>query len=84
MKELFLSKTDIRKAIALMTLIGALLLLAVLLFHQSPSSNKELIYTSAGYLFGNLGAVYSFYFGSSKTEVDAKKVSDETAQKNEL
>lgn len=37
----------------------------VLLWHELPASNKEIVYTSLGIILGKFGSIVDYHFGSS-------------------
>ena len=76
MSELFKKLTDTRSVLALIALIGCLLLVGTMLYHDIPEKNKDILNIAIGFLFGScLSPVFQFFFGSSKTESDKKKES---------
>ena len=70
MEKLFL---NIRSIIAFSIVIFSFGYLFSLLFVAIPEANKTIVYTSAGLVLAGLGAVTSYYFGSSKNESDKAK-----------
>ena len=56
---------NIAFAIDIVIVSGFMLMLALIVFHEIPTSNKELFYTSFGILGGKFGTIVDFWRSSS-------------------
>ena len=80
MTEFFkkITKSDIRNALAIIIVIGCFVLVYLMTIKEVPSGNRDLLNIVAGFVFGGaLAGVVGYYFGSSKSEVDAKTKKEE-------
>lgn len=69
-----LSVTDMRSIIALTTVAGIFVILAMLMFHPIPETNKDIVNSIISAITGGaLGGVIGFYFGSKKQELTQEK-----------
>ena len=64
---------NVRSIIALMIVIGGFGFLFTLLFVKIPEGNEAVLNVAAGIVLAVLGAVASYYFGSSKDKSDVDK-----------
>lgn len=66
MKEWF-NKSDIRNIIAIISVVGAFLIMYLIIIKPIPAENKETVNIALGFVLGGLiGGVNGFYFGASK------------------
>ena len=64
------TKSEIRNILAVITVVGAFVLLYMMLIKPIPAENKDVVLTSVGFVLGGLvGGVSGFFFGASKGEV---------------
>jgi hypothetical protein len=63
--ELF-GKGNIRNGLALLIITGCFIFLFMLFKKEIPAGNKDVVNIAMGFVFGLLGAVGGYYFGSSK------------------
>lgn len=71
MTEFFkkITKSDIRNILAVMTVVGAFVLLYIMMIKEIPAANKDIVLTAVGFVLGGLvGGVNGFYFGASKSD----------------
>jgi hypothetical protein len=71
MKEFFqkIANVEVRNILAVITVVCTFLLLCLLIIKPVPVSNKEILYSAVGFVFGGaLSAVMGFYYGSSKID----------------
>lgn len=69
-----IKRMETRTWLALITLVGCLVLIGLMQFHEVPANNKDILNIALGFLFGScLSPVFQFFFGSSKTESDKSK-----------
>lgn len=74
----FFSTTSIRGVVAFLTVILSFSCLFVLYFHPIPEGNQRLADITTGFVLGTaVAAVYQYLYGSSKTETDKRKASEE-------
>lgn len=59
-------KARIRNILALLIVVGCFVFLFMLFSKEIPTANKDVVNIAMGFIFGLLGAVGSYYFGSSK------------------
>jgi hypothetical protein len=65
------SKTDIRNVISIIAVMGVFALVFVLVFHEVPTNNKELVNMVAVQIVSTLlGGLVGYLFGTSKKEND--------------
>lgn len=61
--------TEIRNILAVISVVGAFILLYLMIVKPIPTGNKDTINIAIGFVFGGLiGGVSGFFFGASKTE----------------
>lgn len=61
--------SDIRNIIAVISVVGAFLMLYLMIIKPIPSENKDTVNIAVGVVLGGLiGGVNGYYFGSSKSE----------------
>lgn len=70
------AKSDIRNGIAVLFVLGTLLFIFVLIYHEVPNDNQQIINVIGGTVIGNLGLIMSYYFGSSKTDIKKEEDSE--------
>ena len=78
MTEFFkkISKSDIRNIIAIISVLGAFVMLYLIIIKPIPAENKDTVNILAGAVIGGLiGGVNGYYFGASKG--DSIKKDDE-------
>lgn len=64
-----ITKSDIRNILAVISVVGAFIVLYMLIVTPIPSANKDTVNLALGFVLGGLvGGVSGFYFGASKTE----------------
>jgi hypothetical protein len=69
-----ITSKDIRNIIAIITVIGAFILLYLMIIKPIPEGNKDTINIAIGFVFGGLvGGVSGYFFGSSKKDTDEVK-----------
>lgn len=75
MKKWFenVTKTDTRNLLAFAQTIMIAAVIMMLFVVKVPSPNKDALYLVLGGLLSKYGDVISFFFGSSKREVDTDK-----------
>lgn len=67
-----ITKSDIRNILAVISVVGAFIVLYMLIVTPIPAANKDTVNLALGFVLGGLvGGVSGFYFGASK--VDSKK-----------
>ena len=67
-----ITKSDIRNILAVISVVGAFIVLYMLIVTPIPAANKDTVNLALGFVLGGLvGGVSGFYFGASKT--DTKK-----------
>lgn len=65
-----ISKNDIRSALAFVATILTFGIVFLVLMKVIPEENHDLANITVGALVAQLGNIYGYYFGSSKTEND--------------
>lgn len=69
----FFRDSDIRNIIAIISVIGAFIMLYMMIIKPIPAANKDTVNIAVGVVLGGLiGGVNGFYFGASKKEKDAE------------
>ncbi len=70
-----ITKSDIRNIIAIISVIGAFIMLYLMIMKPIPAENKDTVNIAVGVVLGGLiGGVNGYYFGASKGD---KKADDE-------
>jgi hypothetical protein len=71
------TRSDIRNIIAVISVIGAFLMLYLIIVKPIPAENKDTVNLAVGFILGGLvGGVNGFYFGSSKGTPEKEKTED--------
>lgn len=71
-----ITKSDIRNIIAIISVVGAFIMLYMAFIKPIPVENKETVNLAVGFVLGGLIAgVNGYYFGASKGE--SKETKDE-------
>ena len=73
MKKFFekIGTTEIRNTIAVISVVGAFIMLYLMIIKPIPAQNKEIVLLSVGVVLGGLiGGVNGYFFGASKKDVD--------------
>lgn len=65
-----LTKTNIRNVIGILSVLAGFLIITIMLYHEVPRFNQRLVDMAFGGMLANIGSVYNFFFGSSKSEAD--------------
>lgn len=68
-----ITKQDIRNSLAMAIVALCFWFMFKLLNNTIPQANKDTVNLLGGMLFSGFSAVVGYYFGTSKTETDAKK-----------
>lgn len=64
-----IGKSDIRNILAVISVVGAFVMLYFMIIKPIPVENKDTMNLSVGFIFGGLvSGVAGFYFGASKGE----------------
>lgn len=64
-----ITKSDIRNILAVISVLGAFVVLYLLIITPIPAANKDTVNLALGFVLGGLvGGVSGFYFGASKGE----------------
>ena len=64
-----ITKSDIRNILAVMSVLGAFIMLYLIIIKPIPTENKDTVNILAGAVIGGLiGGVNGYYFGASKTD----------------
>ena len=64
-----IGKSDIRNILAVVSVVGAFIVLYMLIVTPIPETNKDTVNLALGFVLGGLvGGVSGFYFGASKGE----------------
>ena len=64
-----IGKSDIRNILAVVSVVGAFIVLYMLIVTPIPEANKDTVNLALGFVLGGLiGGVSGFYFGASKGE----------------
>jgi len=71
---------NIRAILAVIIILLSFLFMFMLLFVRVPDENKAIVYTASGLMLAGMGAVTSYYFGSSKNESDKAKTDQANLQ----
>lgn len=62
------STGDIRNILAIISVVGAFIVLYLLIIKPIPAENKETVNLTIGFVLGGLiGGVNGYYFGASKS-----------------
>jgi hypothetical protein len=68
-----IGKSDIRNILAVVSVVGAFIVLYMLIVTPIPETNKDTVNLALGFVLGGLvGGVSGFYFGASKGEKTEK------------
>lgn len=78
--ELF--ATNVRSILAFLIIAGGFAFLFSLLFIKIPAGNESVLNVAAGIVLAVMGAVASYYYGSSKDKSDVDKA-DSMIEKKE-
>lgn len=70
-----------RSIIAHIVVVGGFVFLFFLLFVKIPTGNETILNVAAGLVLAAMGAVTSYYFGSSKDKSDVDKADSEIEKK---
>ncbi|HEV7782600.1 MAG TPA: hypothetical protein VGO58_15100 [Chitinophagaceae bacterium] len=83
MKKIFakIGTAEIRNIIAIISVLGAFLMLYMIIIKPIPAENKETVNLCVGFVLGGLIAgVNGYYFGASKRDSDGSKSGDNTSR----
>ena len=70
-----ITKQDIRNIIAIISVVGAFIMLYLMIIKPIPAENKDTVNIAVGVVLGGLiGGVNGYYFGAAKG--DSKKESE--------
>ena len=75
MKRIFenIGKADIRNIISVVIIFGCFTLLGVMLLKSIPTSNKDIVLTAIGFVFGSgMSGVVGYYYGNTKENKNEK------------
>lgn len=72
---------NVRSIIAMVIVVGGFSFLFSLLAFQIPERNETILNVAAGLVLAAMGAVTSYYFGSSKDKSDVDKADSEIEKK---
>jgi hypothetical protein len=69
-----LSQTSIRGGLALVTVVFVFSWLTILIFHEIPDRNKDIVNTLGSLVIGAcFGSIFGYYYGASKDKTDSDK-----------
>jgi len=74
-----ITKENIQLILSIMMVAFSFTWFTLLLFHDVPEGNKELVSAASGFFLGTgLALIYQYYFGSSKGSADKTNMMNNT------